>query len=91
MAGAKSYKKNFKLVSSFKPSGDQPKAIEQIIDHFEQISSIFAHEKRHYDDFRELGFEGYKQTPHDVRERRVRNAICYLWQSRKLSTEFTGH
>jgi len=36
MAGTKTYKKNFKLVSSFKPSGDQPKAIEQIIDHFEK-------------------------------------------------------
>lgn len=32
----KTFKKNFKLVSSFKPSGDQPKAIEQLVSHFEQ-------------------------------------------------------
>ncbi len=31
----KSYKKNFQLVSEFKPSGDQPKAIEQIKENFE--------------------------------------------------------
>lgn len=30
----KRHKKNFKLVSSFKPGGDQPKAIESIVDHF---------------------------------------------------------
>ncbi len=29
-----SYKKNFQLVSEFKPSGDQPKAIEQIAENF---------------------------------------------------------
>lgn len=29
-----SYKKNFQLVSDFKPSGDQPKAIEQIAENF---------------------------------------------------------
>lgn len=28
------YKKNFKLVSPFKPSGDQPKAIESLVSHF---------------------------------------------------------
>ncbi|WP_413581862.1 excinuclease ABC subunit UvrB [Bdellovibrio sp. HCB288] len=28
---AKTYKKNFQLVSEFKPSGDQPKAIEQMV------------------------------------------------------------
>ena len=32
----KKFKKNFKLVSSFKPSGDQPKAIEQLVSHFQQ-------------------------------------------------------
>lgn len=31
---AKKYIKNFKLVSPFKPAGDQPKAIESIVDHF---------------------------------------------------------
>ena len=30
----KSHKKNFKLVSPFKPDGDQPKAIENIVAHF---------------------------------------------------------
>tara|TARA_B110001454_G_scaffold213372_1_gene231478 strand:- start:70417 stop:72516 length:2100 start_codon:yes stop_codon:yes gene_type:complete len=30
----KKFVNNFKLVSSFKPSGDQPKAIEQLVDHF---------------------------------------------------------
>ncbi|MGE5086889.1 MAG: excinuclease ABC subunit UvrB [Bacillota bacterium] len=29
-----SYKKNFQLVSEFKPSGDQPKAIEQMVQNF---------------------------------------------------------
>ncbi|MFS4461184.1 excinuclease ABC subunit UvrB [Bdellovibrio sp. HCB2-146] len=29
-----SYKKNFQLVSEFKPSGDQPKAIEQMVENF---------------------------------------------------------
>lgn len=32
----KSYKKNFQLVSSFKPSGDQPKAIETLVENFEK-------------------------------------------------------
>lgn len=32
----KKYKKNFKLISSFKPAGDQPKAIEQMIEHFKK-------------------------------------------------------
>ncbi|WP_374033305.1 excinuclease ABC subunit UvrB [Bdellovibrio bacteriovorus] len=31
---ASAYKKNFQLVSEFKPSGDQPKAIEQIAENF---------------------------------------------------------
>ncbi|UYL07732.1 excinuclease ABC subunit UvrB [Bdellovibrio sp. SKB1291214] len=31
---AKAYKKNFQLVSEFKPSGDQPKAIEQMLENF---------------------------------------------------------
>lgn len=30
-----SFKKNFQLVSEFKPSGDQPKAIEQIMENFD--------------------------------------------------------
>lgn len=30
----KSFKKNFKLVSTFKPAGDQPKAIESIVENF---------------------------------------------------------
>jgi len=30
------HKKNFKLVSAFKPAGDQPKAIESIVGHFKQ-------------------------------------------------------
>ncbi|WP_413293535.1 excinuclease ABC subunit UvrB [Bdellovibrio sp. HCB185ZH] len=30
----KAYKKNFQLVSEFKPSGDQPKAIEQMLENF---------------------------------------------------------
>ncbi len=29
-----SYKKNFELVSDFKPAGDQPKAIEQLVENF---------------------------------------------------------
>ncbi|MBX3041725.1 MAG: DEAD/DEAH box helicase family protein, partial [Bdellovibrionaceae bacterium] len=33
---SKTYRKNFQLVSDFKPSGDQPKAIEQIIENFGQ-------------------------------------------------------
>jgi RHS repeat-associated protein len=61
---------------------------QQIIDHFEQISSIFAHEKRHYDDFRELGFEGYKQTPHDVRERRAYQAQLEHSSWSKVSRDF---
>ncbi|QDK38211.1 excinuclease ABC subunit UvrB [Bdellovibrio sp. NC01] len=32
---ANTYKKNFQLVSEFKPSGDQPKAIEQMVQNFE--------------------------------------------------------
>ena len=32
----KLHKKNFKLVSAFKPAGDQPKAIESIVEHFHQ-------------------------------------------------------
>ncbi|MCK6598632.1 MAG: excinuclease ABC subunit UvrB [Bdellovibrionaceae bacterium] len=36
MADKKGYKKNFKLVSSFQPAGDQPKAIKQLVDHFNQ-------------------------------------------------------
>lgn len=32
---AASFKKNFQLVSELKPSGDQPKAIEQILENFE--------------------------------------------------------
>ncbi len=31
----KSFKKNFKLVSSFAPAGDQPRAIESLLGHFE--------------------------------------------------------
>lgn len=31
---SKAYKKNFQLVSDFKPSGDQPKAIEQLVGNF---------------------------------------------------------
>lgn len=31
----KSFKKNFKLVSSFAPAGDQPRAIESLLRHFE--------------------------------------------------------
>ncbi len=31
---AKAFKKNFQLVSDFKPAGDQPKAIEQIVGNF---------------------------------------------------------
>ena len=30
----KAFKKNFKLVADFKPAGDQPKAIENLINHF---------------------------------------------------------
>ena len=30
------FKKNFKLVSPFKPAGDQPKAIESLVSHFKQ-------------------------------------------------------
>lgn len=33
---AKRFVNNFKLVSNFKPSGDQPKAIEQLMDHFKR-------------------------------------------------------
>lgn len=36
MTENKKFKKNFKLVSTFKPSGDQPKAIEQLVSHFQQ-------------------------------------------------------
>lgn len=32
----KSYKKNFKLVSPFKPAGDQPKAIETLVSNFQK-------------------------------------------------------
>lgn len=34
LGGMASFKKNFQLVSEFKPSGDQPKAIEQIMENF---------------------------------------------------------
>lgn len=34
LGGMTSYKKNFQLVSEFKPSGDQPKAIEQLLENF---------------------------------------------------------
>jgi hypothetical protein len=61
---------------------------QQIIDHFEQINSIFAHEKRHYDDFRELGFEGYEQTPHDLRERRAYQSQLEHSSWRKVSRDF---
>jgi hypothetical protein len=97
----------------------------KIIDHSSEIMSMYAHEKKHYSDFKELGFEEYQASSEDWREQRAyhaqvsdpswsrtranyrravlqgaeqygyspptRNAICYLWQSRKLSTEFTGH
>lgn len=33
---SKKFVNNFKLISNFKPSGDQPKAIEQLVDHFER-------------------------------------------------------
>lgn len=33
---AKAYKKNFELVSPFKPSGDQPKAIETMVENFQK-------------------------------------------------------
>ncbi|AGH95252.1 excinuclease ABC subunit UvrB [Pseudobdellovibrio exovorus] len=33
---AKTYKKNFELVSPFKPSGDQPKAIETMVENFQK-------------------------------------------------------
>lgn len=33
---SKRFVNNFKLVSNFKPSGDQPKAIEQLVDHFKR-------------------------------------------------------
>lgn len=33
---AKAYRKNFQLITEFKPSGDQPKAIEQILQNFQQ-------------------------------------------------------
>lgn len=33
---SKSYRKNFQLISDFKPAGDQPKAIEQILENFNQ-------------------------------------------------------
>lgn len=33
---AKRYKKNFKLVSTFKPAGDQPKAIESLVSNFKK-------------------------------------------------------
>nr|WP_295902432.1 hypothetical protein [uncultured Bdellovibrio sp.] len=29
------YKKNFQLVSEFKPSGDQPRAIQQMLENFD--------------------------------------------------------
>lgn len=35
LGGMAAYKKNFQLVSEFKPSGDQPKAIEQLLQNFE--------------------------------------------------------
>jgi excinuclease ABC subunit B len=38
---AKAYKKNFQLVSEFKPSGDQPKAIEQMV---ENIAAGLKHQ-----------------------------------------------
>lgn len=33
---SKTYKKNFQLVSSFKPGGDQPKAIETMVENFQK-------------------------------------------------------
>lgn len=33
---SKKFVNNFKLISDYKPSGDQPRAIEQIIDHFKR-------------------------------------------------------
>lgn len=33
---AKKFKKNFELISSFKPSGDQPKAIETLLENFDK-------------------------------------------------------
>ena len=51
-------------------------------------SSSVAHEKRHYDDFRELGFEGYEQTPHDLRERRAYQSQLEHSSWRKVSRDF---
>ncbi|NLM68104.1 MAG: hypothetical protein GX180_13170 [Enterococcus sp.] len=46
----------------------------KIADRANEIKNIFAHEKQHYDDYKKLGFEGYKKVPLDIREQRAVSA-----------------
>jgi uncharacterized protein RhaS with RHS repeats len=43
----------------------------KIADHANEITNTFAHEEQHYNDYKELGFDGFRNMPKDRREQRA--------------------
>lgn len=43
----------------------------KVADHSNEITNVFVHEKRHYDDSRSSGLDAYIKTPKKVREQRA--------------------
>ena len=45
--------------------------ITKVADHANEIINVFSHEDQHYNDYKELGFDGYQKIPKDRREQRA--------------------
>lgn len=43
----------------------------KVADHANEIINAFAHEEQHYNDYKELGFNSYRNIPLDRREQRA--------------------
>ena len=44
---------------------------KKVADHANEITNMFTHEEQHYNDYKALGFDGYRNTPLDRRESRA--------------------
>jgi hypothetical protein len=43
----------------------------KIADNANEITNIFVHENKHYQDFKEVGFDKYRNTSKNIREQRA--------------------